>query len=252
LTYLTGFPGRVPSGPGFSYADHAAGLFGAIAVLEALEHRRLTGRGQRIDLSELEATVSLLDTAVLDYTVNDREAAPSGNRSLHHPAAPHGVYPCRGEDRWCALAVFTDEEWQALRTVMGEPAWAGADRFATLESRLRNADELDRLMGGWTTQYSAEEVMTVLQEAGVAAGVVQDASDLARDPHLQSRGFFITLAQSGTGLTTMDGAPMKLSESPAAFRRAAPLPGQDNDYVFGQLLGLSEEERERLKGEGVI
>ncbi|MDP2743990.1 MAG: CoA transferase [Dehalococcoidia bacterium] len=252
LTHLTGFPGRAPSGPGFSYADHVAGLFGAMAVLEALEHRRLTGLGKHIDLSELEATVSLLDTAVLDYTVNGREAAPSGNRSLHRPAAPHGVYPCRGEDRWCAIAVFTDEEWLALRRVMGEPPWAGTDRFATLDSRLRNIDELDRLMGEWTGQHSAEEVMTLLQEAGVAAGVVQDASDLARDPQLQSRGFFITLDQPGAGLATMDGAPMKLSESPAAFRRAAPLPGQDNDYIFGQLLGLGEEERERMRKEGVI
>ncbi len=252
LTYLTGFPGRAPSGPGFSYADHLAGLFGVLAVLEALEGRRLTGRGQHIDLSELEATVSLLDTAVLDYTVNGREALPSGNRSLHPPAAPHGVYPCRGEDRWCAVAVFTEEEWQALCRVMGGLDWAGRGEFATMEGRLRNDDELDYLISRWTKKHTAEKVMALLQEAGIAAGVVQDASDLARDPQLKAREFFVTLDHLEMGPTIADGTPMKLTRTPAIFRRAAPLPGQDNDYVFGRLLGVDKEEREQLRREGVI
>lgn len=250
ITYLTSFPGKPPLGLGYSYADHIAGLIASLALLGALEYRHRTGEGQYIDVSEVEAMSSLLGSAILNYTVNGRPAEPIGNSSTQ--AAPHGVYRCQGDDRWCALAVFSDEEWQGFCRALGNPPWTEDKRFATLSGRLENSDELDRLVEGWTRQHSAEEVMARLQEQGVAAGVVQDASDLANDPQLKARGFFIELDHPELGKTISDATPIKLSNSPARYSRAAPIQGQDNDYVYHELLGMSQDEIAELREQGVI
>jgi len=247
MTYLTSFPGKPPLGPGFSYADHIAGLYASIALLGALEHRRRTGEGQSIDISEVEAMTSLLGGAVLDYTANEKEPEPTGNRSPL--AAPHNVYPCRGENRWCAIAVFTDEEWRGLKRALGNLSWAEDTRFATLSGRRENREELDGLIATWTQERTAEEVMSRLQENGVAAGAVQDAADLARDPRLKERGFFVDKPEVGK---FVDATPIRLSRSAAEYKRAAPSQGQDNNYVYGKLLGMSEEEIADLKENGVI
>jgi len=244
---LTSFPGQLPLGPGFSYADHIAGLCASLALLGALEHRRQTGEGQHIDISEVEAMTSLLGGAILDYTANGKEPGPAGNSSTQ--AAPHEVYPCQGENRWCAIAVFTDEEWQGFKRALGNPAWAEDKKFARLSDRIENKAELDRWAGAWTKRHTAEEVMTRLQENGVAAGVVQDAADLAGDPQLKARGFFIDQLEIGK---LVDASPIRLSETPAAYNRPAPTRGWDNDYVYGQLLGLSEKEMAKLREKGVI
>lgn len=227
MTALTSFPGGPPLGPGFSYADHIAGLYASLSLLGALEHRRRTGEGQHIDISEVEMMQSLLAD----------EDSP--------PAAPHSVYPCRG-NRWCALAIFNEEEWRGLKRALGSPAWAEETRFATLEGRRENREELDRLIVSWTRAHTAEKVMTRLQEDGVAAGIVQDAADLAKDPQLKARGFFVK-----SDVFT-DASPIKMGSSGAEYRRSAPAPGQDNDYVYGGLLGLSEQEIADLKDKGVI
>jgi len=250
ITHLTSFPGKPPLGLGFSYADHVAGLVACLALLGAMEYRRRTGEGQYIDVSEVEAMASLLGGAILGYTVNGREAAPAGNSSTK--AAPHGVYCCQGDDRWCAIAVFSDEEWEGLKQALGNPPWTADKRFATLSGRLESAAELDRLVEAWTRERTAEEVMASLQEQGVAAGVVQDASDLANDPQLRARGFFVELDHPELGKTISDAAPIKLSETPAQYRRVAPAPGQDNSYIYGELLGMSEDELARLKQQGII
>ena len=250
ITHLTSFPGKPPLGLGYTYADHIAGLMASLALLGALEYRHRTGEGQYIDVSQVEAMSSLLGSAILDYTVNGRPAEPMGNSSTQ--AAPYGVYRCQGDDRWCALAVFTDEEWQGFRRALGNPPWTKDKRFATLSSRLENSDELDRLVEGWTREHSAEEVMARLQEQGVAAGVVQDASDLANDPQLKERGFFIELDHPELGKTISDAIPIKLSDTPAKYHRPAPVLGQDNGYVYGELLGMSEDEVAELKEQGII
>ena len=180
MTYLTSFPGKPPLGLGTSYADHIAGLFGCLALLGALEYRQKTGEGQYIDLSQVEAMASLLGGAVLDYQLEGREVAAVGNNSTE--AAPHGVYRCKGDDRWCALAVFTEEEWRGFKRALGDPPWAEDKRFATLAGRLKNKARLERLVEDWTKEHTAEEVMALLQGQGVAAGVAQDARDLARRP----------------------------------------------------------------------
>jgi len=252
LTYLTTFPGRPPLGLGYSYADHIAGSMGALAILQALEYRQKTGEGQYIDLAELEAMSTLLGTAILDYGVNHRVASPLGNRPAHRIAAPHGAYRCKGEDRWCAIAVFTKEEWQAFCQVLGYPSWTREKRFATPLDRWQNIDQLDPLVEEWTKERSAEEVMTLLQEVGIAAGVVQDAADLWQDPQLKARGFFVELDHPVLGRTFSDGSPIKLSDTPAHFQQAAPLLGQHNEYVYRHLLGMSREEIERYTKGGIL
>ncbi|MFC1982450.1 CaiB/BaiF CoA transferase family protein [Chloroflexota bacterium] len=250
ITCLTSFPGKPPIGLGYSYADHAAGLFASLALLGALEYRRRTGEGQHIDISQVEAMTSLLGDAVLDYTMNGNEAVPVGNGSS--VAAPHNVYRCRGDDRWCAIAVFTDEEWQGFKQALGNPSWAEAERFATSSSRLENNQEIDSLVAEWTAQHTAEEAMSLLQGQGVAAGVVQSAEDLTKNPQLKARDFFVELEHPELGETVSDAAPIKLSNNPARYIQTAPTPGQDNDYIYQQLLGMSKEEMIELRENGAI
>jgi len=250
ITCLTSFPGKPPSGLGYSYADHVAGLMAVLALLGALEYRRRTGKGQYIDVSQVEAMASLLGDAIVDYTLNDKPPEPVGNSSTE--AAPHGVYRCQGDDRWCAITVFTDEEWRRFKRALGNPSWTEDSRFAILSDRLENTDELNRLVAGWTRQHSAEEVMALLQEHGVAAGVVQNASDLANDPQLKQRGFFVELGHPELGKTISDATPIRLSDTPAKYNRAAPMLGQDNGYVYKQLLGMSEDEVAELGEQGII
>jgi crotonobetainyl-CoA:carnitine CoA-transferase CaiB-like acyl-CoA transferase len=250
MTYLTSFPGKPPMGPGYAHADHVAGLVAALAVLSALEYRRRTGEGQYIDISQVEAMASLLGDAVLKYTADGRSPEPSGNHSAE--AVPYGIYRCRGDDRWCAIAVFNDEEWRRFCRVLGNPSWAADSRFATSASRLENVAELDRRVEGWTMQHTAKEVMTWLQAAGIAAGVVQDARDLANDPQLRSRGFFVELDHPELGKTISDDVPIRLSRTKARYRRAAPTLGQDSDYVYRELLGMSAGDIAALREQGVI
>jgi crotonobetainyl-CoA:carnitine CoA-transferase CaiB-like acyl-CoA transferase len=250
ITYLTSFPGKPPIGLGYSYADHIAGLMAALALLGALEYRQRTGEGQYIDVSQVEAMSSLLGSAILDYTISGREVEPVGNTSTQ--AAPYGVYRCQGDDRWCAITVFSDDDWQRFQQALGNPSWIEDKRFATLAGRLENTEELDRLVEGWTREHTAEEVMARLQEQGVAAGVVENATDLAKDPQLRARGFFIELDHPELGKTISDATPIRLSDTPARYSRAAPVAGQDNEYVYRQLLGMSDGELSELERQGII
>ena len=246
LMQLTSFPGQSPVGPGFSYADHIAGLYASLGLLAALEHQRETGEGQHIDISEVEAVASLLGGAFLEASVTGKEPPRTGNWSLL--AAPHNVYLCK-DNRWCAIAVLTEREWEGLKRAMGNPDWAEDERYSSVKARRQNIDELDKLVEQWTRQYTALEVMQLLQQNGVAAGVVQNAADLASDPQLKARRFFIDKPEMGK---LIDATPVKLSKSKAEYRTGAPLPNQDNEFVFLDLLGLSRRELSRLKDHGVI
>jgi len=236
LTQLTSYPGGPPLGPGTAHADHIGALFACLALLGALEYRRRTGDGQYIDVSQVEAMASLLGDAF----------TPAKEKAFQ------GVYRCKGDDRWCALAVATDDEWLGFKKALGNPPWAEEKRFAGLTERLKNKKALDSLVEEWTKKHTAEEVMSLLQKQGVAAGVVQSARDLARDSQLKERGFFIELNHPQMGKTISDASPVRLSDTPPGYSRPAPLPGQDNDYVYGRLLGLSKGELARLKERGVI
>ena len=252
LTYLTSYRKDAPVGLGYSYADAVAGLYCAIAVLAALEHRDRTGLGQYIDLSEYEAVCTLIGPALLDAAVNQGAIRPQGNRSPDVPAAPHGCYQCIGEDRWCVIAVFDEPEWQALCSVSGHPEWEQDPRFSTLAMRKEHSEELDALIQEWTSKNEAERVMQLLQEAGVHAGVVQSAEDLANDPQLKARGFFVALNHPVLGKTVSDGTPIKMGTDSLGDWERAPLLGEDNDYVYLKLLGLSEAEFRSNIEKGII
>ena len=252
ITYLTSPQGSPPSGLAYSYSDPVAGLFAVFAVLAALEYRDKTGHGLYIDVSEYEAMCSLLGPAILDYTVNHVAATPQGNEPGSILAAPYGCYRCSGEDRWCVIAVFTEEEWQALCRVIGSPDWCREEKFSTFSGRREHGQELNRLLEIWTSQHTPEEVFHLAQESGVYAGIVQDAKDLANDPQLGQRNFFLAAEHPILGKIVSDSSPIKLSRTPPRFCRAAPLLGQDNRYVYRDLLGMDEEELYRYIEQGVI
>ena len=246
FTQLTGFPDTDPSGPASAYSDAVGGMAGAQAVLLALMHRARTGRGQWLDVSQFESLSSLLETLVLDMSVNGANAvsARTGNRLAYGSGAPHGAYRCKGEDRWVAITVFTDEEWRAFVDVMGHPQWADEPRFATAEARERVGDALDSLVESWTIQHTAEEVMRGLQAAGVAAGVVQTGEDLSHDPQLKERGFFRRVPDHQGVERIIESAPYRLSRTPGSVTRGAPEFAADMTYVLRELLGMSDDEVE--------
>ena len=249
LTQLTSYYGSHPDGIGFAYADHISGLYAALAALAALRRR---DRGAYVDISELEAACSTLGPALLDCSVNGRAVGPAGDRAEWGQAAPHGCYRCKGEDRWCVIAVFSEEEWQSLCNVMGQSQRAPQDNFSSIPSRLRYTDELDTLIETWTINYTPQEVMAMLQAAGVPAAAVNDARDLANDPQLKERGFFVELEHPVLGLTRADGNPIRMGMTPAQYRKAAPLLGGDNRRVFIDILGMDEDKFKRYLAEGII
>ena len=246
FTQLTGFPDADPSGPASAYSDAVGGMAGAQAVLLALMHRARTGRGQWLDVSQFESLSSLLETLTLDMSVNGPSAVASrtGNMPPHGGGAPHGAYRCQGDDRWVAITVFTDAEWRAFVEVAGSPGWAHDPRFATAENRESNADALDGLVESWTKQHTAEDVMTRLQAAGVAAGVVQTGEDVSRDPQLKERGFFRRVPDHQGELRTIESAPYKMSRTPGRVASAAPAFAADMTYVLRELLGMTDDEVE--------
>ncbi len=251
ITYLTSFSPDEPLGLGYSYADPIFGLYGVISILGALEYRDKTGEGGHIDLSGLEAACTLIGTELLDAATNKREVLPAGNHSGGEVSLS-GCYPCKGRDRWCIIALSQEEHWQALCRIAGDFDLSKDERFSTPAQRAKNRQELDSLLAAWTRNIAAEDVVSLLQEAGVPAGVVQDAADLASDPQLQARDFFTTLKHPLMGNTTSDTYPFKLPDCNPNNWKAAPLFGEDNNYVFNELLGLGMEEISRLKEKGII
>ena len=245
FTELTGFPNTDPCGPASAYSDAVGGMAGAQAVLLALIHRAHTGQGQWIDLSQFEALSSLLDTLVLDLSANgaDSHNQRTGNRPPHASGAPHGAYRCQGDDRWVAISVPSENEWESLIGAMGHPPWAQDEPFATASGRSHHSEELDALLETWTLQHSAEAVMHLLQDAGVPAGVVQTGADLAEnDPHLKERGFFRQVLDGQGVSRTIEGAAYILSRTPGGPSRGAPEFGADQTYVLREILGMSDEE----------
>lgn len=249
FTHLAGYPGGEPMllfGP---YIDFVAVGFGLTAVLAALDEKRRTGRGQYIDLSQYETGLQFIIPALLEYQLNGHLMTHDGNRDPD--AAPHGAYPCRGEDRWCVIAVFTDDEWHALCRVANHPEWIDDPRFRTFAARKHYEDELDRVVGEWTRQFTAHDVMEKLQAVDVQAGVVNTIGDLFSDPQLQHRKIWRDLPHAELDRFYYEAPPFTLSETPAELR-PSPLLGEHNRYVFGEILGIPDAEIEELVKQGVI
>ncbi|MBM2825672.1 MAG: CoA transferase [Dehalococcoidales bacterium] len=247
---LTGWPDRGPCSPASAFGDHYIPFMYAIQIMAALEYRRQTGNGQFIDGSSFEGCLDALDTAITDYSVNGRVLKRRGNR--HPAAAPHGVYRCQGEERWCAIAVFSDEEWQSFCRVLGSPAWAAEARFSTLLKRLENVDALEQLIEAWTREHKVEDVALALQQAGIAATVVNNIKDLHEDPQLIHRQHFWEPEEPGMEPYTFEAPSARLSQTPARLQRRHPLLGEHNDYVYGELLGIDPQEYAQLVEEKVI
>ena len=251
LSTLSGFPGRECTMTQYAYPDVLGALHGLVAVMCALLHRSRTGRGQRIDLAQYETTVAAIGHVLLEYLGNGREPQRLGNRSLY--SAPHGCYRCKGEDAWCAITVFSDAEWERFCGVIGRPECVSDPRFATRAVRLDHVEEIDRVVEQWTAQRSAYDVMAALQEAGIAAGVVQNTEDhLQRDRQLASRGFFEKVPHLVKGEVIATGLPLGLTGTPGRSGRAGAALGQDNHAVFGELLGMSRREIDGYISAGVI
>lgn len=249
FTHLAGYSGGDPMllyGP---YIDFIAVGFGLIAVLAALDYRQRTGCGQYIDLAQYEAGVQFIAPALFDCVVNGRVMTHDGNRDPR--AAPHGAYPCRGDDRWCVIAVFRDDEWRALCRGAHHPEWAEDARFATLAARKQNEDALDCAIGEWTRQFTPHEVMEQLQAVGVQAGVINTLGDLFSDPQLQHRGTWRELPHAELERFHYEAPPFILSETPAE-QFPSPLLGEHNQYVFREILGMSDAEIEELTKQGVV
>lgn len=251
LATLSGLPGRECAITQFAYPDPLSALHGLFAVLCALDYRRRTGRGQYINLSQYETAVAAIGDLLAERLANDREPPRRGNRSPR--AAPHGCYRCLGEDRWCAIAVTSEEEWGRFCTAIGRPDLCSDHRFATLGARLANVAELDREVERWTSTRAEYEVMDLLQRAGVAAGVVQNIDDqLHRDPQLAARGFFEQIEHAKLGTVVANGIPLGLTGTPGRTGLAGSAIGQDNDYVFGHLLGMSGQDIQACAAAGAI
>jgi crotonobetainyl-CoA:carnitine CoA-transferase CaiB-like acyl-CoA transferase len=233
---VAGWPDRNPAGPWGAYTDFIGARYNAIAVLAALEHRKRTGEGQHIDLSQAEASIHFLAPALLDYQVNGRIAGRTGNRDPR--MAPHGVYPVLGEDRWIAIAVGDDAQWQALCQVLGGSPWGrDLDGAATRRARAELLDaELARRTAGW----SGPELEARLHAAGVPAALVLNGEEVARDPQLAARGHFIEIPHPEGGTTAIEGPRALLSESPGIPAREVPTLGRDNQRVLREILGYDD------------
>jgi len=251
LNSLIGYYGEPPLGmPGIPYGDSNASIHGAFSVLVALYYRTRTGEGQHIDLSEAEAGTSLLGEIILDYVMNRRITEPQGN---NHPyMAPHNNYRCKGNDTWISIAINTEEEWRNFCQAIGNPDWTKEERFTDAFNRLDNRKELDRLITEWTVNYTPYEVMEILQKIGVAGVPVMSPEDHYFDPHVKEREAYLEIEHPLVGLEVLHGFPYRLSKTPAAIRCAAPSLGEHNEYVFRELLGLSQDEFDQLSKDKVL
>jgi len=250
LCSLSGYPGGPPNLIGAMWSDVLAAQTGAFALVAALHHRARTGQGQYIDVAMNEATLSVMPEAIMDYTMNQNVRGCEGNRD--DVMAPHGCYPCQGEDKWVAIAVADDEQWTSFCQAIGNPAWTKEERFADQLSRWQNQEELDRLVAEWTRNHAPRQIMEMLQGVGVATGPSGDVTDLFHDPHLNERGFFVEVDHPEMGMAPLVRPPWHVDGNAVGKHEPAPLLGEHNDYVFRSLLGLSPEEIDRLVEEKVI
>jgi len=248
LGALTGYLGRGPSEVGISYGDPNAGMHAAFAILAALWKRDETAVGQYIDLSQWESLVAIMPEGLLNYTMRGEQPARRANRDSW--MAPHGIYRCAGDDRWVSIAVRNDAEWQRFAALLGVAATDS--RFATASDRKRNEDALDALVTAWTATRDAWAITEQLQAMGIAAAPAMDMREVAEDPHLHERGFYVYLDHPEAGRQQHAGIPWKLWDTPLSVRRPAPCMGEDNEYVVCDLLGRSRQEYERLIEQRVL
>jgi benzylsuccinate CoA-transferase BbsF subunit len=248
ISHITG-PAEGPPTPLSGAIDLRVGTTSAFAILAALYYRARTGRGQYIDLSSTETISAMIGDMFLEYAMNGRSPGRAGNRD--RTMAPHNCYPCAEDDRWVTIAVATEEEWRALRGVIADPRLED-ERFADGYNRWLNQDELDQIIGEWTATRSPQEITKTLQAAGVAAMPAHDGRSLVRDPQFIERSLMEPVEHPLSGKRLLAGPPWRFSKTPASIRQPAPLLGQHNHYVLHDLLGMPDEEIQRLVDEEVV
>ena len=256
LTFTNGLPEREPAGWGYSFMDHTGAYYMAIAILLALLHRQRTGEGQWVDLACTDSALTLHGPALLDWTVNGRPTRrpgqPHSNRSQWPPMAPHGIYPCAGDDDWVAIACRDEADWQALGGVIDED-WCGSDAYADLAGRIDAQDTLDAALGAWTAQRGKRDVENLLQGAGVpTAAVAKPVERIDEDPSTARFGLWPTVRHAKMGDVRVDGQPVHFSKTDWRFAHGGPCLGEHNDEVLTGLLGFAAEEVAELREEGVI
>lgn len=251
LPNFVGWPDRGPLPLGISaYTDCISPRFAVAALIAALDYRNKTGQGQMLDLSQFETSLFFILPAILDYETNGREPFRMGNMNLH--MAPHGVYPCNGDDRWCAIAVQNDMQWAALCKIIERPELAEDEKFYTLVNRKKNEDEINKIISEWTIKLAPEAIMEEMQEAGIPAGVVKNAADIYKDPQLRQRGIFWPLIHPDMGAFTHLGQSFVLSKTPAHALMPSPQLGEHTEFVCSNILNMSEMEFIELFNEGVF
>jgi crotonobetainyl-CoA:carnitine CoA-transferase CaiB-like acyl-CoA transferase len=241
---ISGWPDRAPAPPYGAYTDFIVPRLAATALLAAIDHQRRTGEGQYLDVSQFEASLHFLAPALLQHALDGTVARRDGNASDH--AAPHGAYPCAGDDRWIALGVRGDAEWRAFCRVMDRVEWETDARFATHAARVAAREALDALVAATTAAWDVHELTARLQAAGVAAGPVASALDLHADPVLAGWGFFEWLEHPDRPPAPYEGHALRLAETPGRLRTAAPALGEHTALVFRELLGMPDAEIARL------
>ena len=251
LPNCTGWPDRPGVSTPMAYTDTSTPWLGFSAIMAALDYREQTGKGQYIDFSQLEAGLHFIPGYyLLDYSVNGRDIDRNGN---HDPyACPHSVYPCLGEDRWCAICIFTDEEWQWFCKTVGTSPWTSDSRFRTFRGRKRHEDELDALIAEWTGNRSAEDVMDLLQAEGIACGVVQNCEDLmSKDPQLKFRNYWVKLSRPGLEDCLHPAWPVAFSRTPGE-QKPSPRFCEHTEMVCREILHMTDKEIASLVGQGIL
>lgn len=251
LLWMTAYGSDDPVGPGTHYPDHVANPYhAAFAILAALRHRRKTGRGMRIDLAQVESTANFMGPAIVEFESTGREPRQIGNRSLSD--APHNLFPCAGDDSWCAIAVEDDRQWLDLTVAMERPDLHADVSLRTATQRLQRVDVLEQAVSAWTKERSVSEVVRRLQEAGVPAAPVARPDDLLlRDEHLAARAFWQQVDHPEVGETTFTSPPYLVDGHRVKLRRP-PLMGEHTDQVLREVLGCSDGEIEQFREQGVL
>jgi crotonobetainyl-CoA:carnitine CoA-transferase CaiB-like acyl-CoA transferase len=255
LSGLMGVTGYEDSHPIWSsgevnYPDQVASIFGAGILLAALRQRAKTGKGTHIDLSQRELITTMIGELVLEYTVDGRQPRQQGNSRPEY--APNDCYRCAGDDGWVAISVANNDEWRRFTAAIDRSELADDARFATHLSRREHASELRAIIEAWTSERDKQQAMEALQRAGIRAGAVRTGAELLGDPHLNDRGYFVPIENTRAGHQTLRLAPYHLSATPPRVDAPAPTLGQDTEDVLRDLLGLRDNEIEKLAQDGVI
>ncbi len=254
VTAVTGWPDRPPVGTGVAYTDWVATHVAIIGILAALDHRRRTGEGQYIDMSQFEASTLVLDAGVIDAANTGRVAQPLGNRDLRY--APHGVYPCAddhiGGDRWIAIAVTSDEQWRCLAQAMQRNDWLESADLCEVAGRFAAQDQIDAALAAWTAQRTVDEIEQQLQAVGVPAHRASTVRDAHEDPQLAHRNHWWRSEHPVIGELSYESPAWRLSDTPPPPPRRSPLLGEDSAYVYRELCGYSEAEFQQLMLDGVV